>query len=90
MGTKGNCWDNPKPLKVSGVLLTSFAFVVSQRRRFGFTYNGEEYYYIKNVQNDVVAIADKNGDIVANNTAYTSVKLHLGLAKLVEAHSTCY
>ena len=57
---------------------------------FGFTYDGEEYYYIKNVQNDVVAIADKNGDIVANNTAYTSVKLHLGLAKLVEAHSTCY
>lgn len=37
-----------------------------------------------------LAIADKNGDIVANNTAYTSVKLHLGLAKLVEAHSTCY
>ena len=26
---------------------------------FGFTYNGEEYYYIKNVQNDIVAIADK-------------------------------
>ena len=57
---------------------------------FGFTYNGEEYYYIKNDQNDIVAIADKNGVIVANNTAYTSVKLHLGLAKLVEAHSTCY
>ena len=57
---------------------------------FGFIYNGEEYYYIKNVQNDIVAIADKNGDIFANNTAYTSVKLHLGLAKLVEAHSTCY
>ena len=33
---------------------------------FGFTYNGEEYYYKKNVQNDIVAIADKNGDIVAN------------------------
>ena len=33
---------------------------------FGFNYNGEEYYYIKNVQNDIVAIADKNGDIVAN------------------------
>ena len=33
---------------------------------FGFIYNGEEYYYIKNVQNDIVAIADKNGDIVAN------------------------
>ena len=32
---------------------------------FGFIYNGEEYYYIKNVQNDIVAIADKNGDIVA-------------------------
>ena len=26
---------------------------------FGFIYNGEEYYYIKNVQNDIVAIADK-------------------------------
>ena len=34
---------------------------------FGFTYNGEEYYYIKNVQNDIVAIADKKGDIVANH-----------------------
>ena len=33
---------------------------------FGFIYNGEEYYYIKNVQNDIVAIADKKGDIVAN------------------------
>ena len=33
---------------------------------FGFIYNGEEYYYIKNVQNNIVAIADKNGDIVAN------------------------
>ena len=33
---------------------------------FGFTYNGEEYYYIKNVQNDIVAIADKNGTVVAN------------------------
>lgn len=33
---------------------------------FGFIYNGEEYYYIKNVQNDIVAIADKDGDIVAN------------------------
>ena len=28
--------------------------------------NGEEYYYIKNVQNDIVAIADKNGTVVAN------------------------
>ena len=33
---------------------------------FGFIYNGEEYYYIKNVQNDIVAIADKNGTVVAN------------------------
>ena len=33
---------------------------------FGFNYNGEEYYYIKNVQNDIVAIADKNGTVVAN------------------------
>jgi hypothetical protein len=33
---------------------------------FGFNYNGEEYYYIKNVQNDIVAIVDKNGTVVAN------------------------
>ena len=33
---------------------------------FGFNYNGEEYYYIKNLQNDIVAIADKNGTVVAN------------------------
>ena len=32
MEQKADCWDNPKPLKVSGVLLTSFAFVVSQRQ----------------------------------------------------------
>ena len=31
-GQKAVCWDNPKPLKVSGVHLTSFAFVVSQWR----------------------------------------------------------
>ena len=31
-GQKADRWDNPKPLKVSGVLLISFAFVVSQRR----------------------------------------------------------
>lgn len=31
---------------------------------FGFTYNGTEYYYIKNAQNDVVAIADASGNIV--------------------------
>ena len=34
---------------------------------FGFIYNGEEYYYIKNVQNDIVAIADKNGSILTIN-----------------------
>ncbi len=32
----------------------------------GFIYNGEEYYYIKNVQNDIVAIADKNDTVFAN------------------------
>ena len=31
---------------------------------FGFTYNGIEYYYIKNAQNDVVAIADASGNVV--------------------------
>ena len=33
---------------------------------FGFTYNGKEYYYIKNAQNDVTAIADSSGKVVAN------------------------
>ena len=33
---------------------------------FGFICNGEEYYYIKNVQNDIVAIADKVVTVVAN------------------------
>ena len=31
---------------------------------FGFAYNGTEYYYIKNAQNDVIAIADANKNIV--------------------------
>ena len=31
-GQEADYWDNPKSLKVSGVLLTSFVFVVSQRR----------------------------------------------------------
>ena len=31
-GQKADCWDNLNPLGVSGVLLTSFTFVVSQRR----------------------------------------------------------
>lgn len=31
---------------------------------FGFTYNGTEYYYIKNAQNDVTAITDVNGNIL--------------------------
>ena len=30
---------------------------------FGFIYNDTEYYYIKNAQNDVIAIADKDGKI---------------------------
>ncbi|MEE0128969.1 MAG: RHS repeat-associated core domain-containing protein [Eubacterium sp.] len=33
---------------------------------FGFILNGTEYYYIKNAQNDVVAIADKDGNVLAN------------------------
>lgn len=32
---------------------------------FGFTYNGEAYYYVKNAQNDVVAILDSNKAVVA-------------------------
>ena len=32
---------------------------------FGFILNGTEYYYIKNAQNDVTAIADKDGNVLA-------------------------
>lgn len=35
-GTKGNRWGNSEFLKISAVLLTSFAFVVSQRLCFRF------------------------------------------------------
>ena len=31
---------------------------------FGFTYNGTDYYYIKNAQNDVTAVTDTTGEIV--------------------------
>jgi len=31
---------------------------------FGFIYNDTEYYYIKNAQNDVIAIADANGTVL--------------------------
>ena len=35
---------------------------------FGFIYNDTEYYYIKNAQNDVIAIADENGNVLVNYT----------------------
>ena len=35
---------------------------------FGFTYNGEAYYYVKNAQNDVVAILDSNKTVIAEYT----------------------
>lgn len=34
----------------------------------GFDYNGTQYYYLKNAQGDIVAIADAAGNIVANYT----------------------
>ena len=33
---------------------------------FGFILNGTEYYYIKNAQNDVTAIADESGNVLVN------------------------
>ncbi len=33
---------------------------------FGFIYNGTEYYYVKNAQNDIIAIADADGTVIAN------------------------
>jgi len=33
---------------------------------YSFIYNGTQYYYVKNLQNDVIAIADEYGDIVVN------------------------
>ena len=35
---------------------------------FGFIYNGIEYYYIKNAQNDVIAIANADGNVLVNYT----------------------
>jgi len=35
---------------------------------FGFIYNDVEYYYVKNAQNDVVAIADKDANIIVKYT----------------------
>ena len=41
---KADCWDNPKLKKVSGVLLTSFAFVIPQRRCLStYGYNNSEW-----------------------------------------------
>ena len=34
----------------------------------GFTYNGTEYYYIYNLQGDVVALANSTGTIIARYT----------------------
>lgn len=33
---------------------------------FGFIYNGAEYFYVKNAQNDVIAIVNSNGTVIAN------------------------
>ena len=33
---------------------------------FGFKYNNTEYYYVKNAQNDVTAITDSAGKVIAN------------------------
>lgn len=34
----------------------------------GLKYNGKEYYYVKNVQNDVLAIVDQNGNVMVSYT----------------------
>lgn len=33
---------------------------------FGFIYNETEYYYVKNAQNDIIAIANADGSVIAN------------------------
>jgi RHS repeat-associated protein len=33
---------------------------------FGFNYNGSDYYYIRNIQNDIIGIVDVAGTIVVN------------------------
>jgi hypothetical protein len=30
----------------------------------GFTYNGEDYLYLKNIQNDIIGIIDTNNNLV--------------------------
>lgn len=40
----------------------------SNGQYIGLNYNGVEYYYIKNLQGDIIAIADANGTIVGTYT----------------------
>ena len=35
-------------------------------RLFGFNYNNSDYYYVRNVQNDIISIVDASGNIVVN------------------------
>ena len=39
-------------------------FLYDESGIFSFVYNGTQYYYIKNLQGDVVAIANSNGTIL--------------------------
>ncbi|MDD4000492.1 MAG: hypothetical protein PHX62_06335, partial [Bacilli bacterium] len=45
-----------------------------------FSYNGDYYYYLKNLQNDIIAIADENGNIVGEYSydAFGRVELSYG------------
>lgn len=38
---------------------------------FGFIYSGTEYFYVKNAQNDGIAITDANGIIIVCYTPTT-------------------
>ena len=42
---------------------------------FGFNYNGKDYYYIRNGQNDIIGIVDTNGAQVVSYTYDTWGKL---------------
>ena len=42
---------------------------------FGFNYNGTDYYYIRNGQNDIIGIVDTNGAQVVSYTYDTWGKL---------------
>ena len=43
-------------------------FIYDHTRVMGVIYNGSTYFYRKNAQNDIIALFDKDGNVVAKYT----------------------